>query len=109
MRAWRRWVGIGAATGIVLALVPVVRGNVGIGALRKAEPRSPGLVLPSEHLAGLDLLRMDVRPRRVTTPLRDGKVAELTVDPVLQRAAMAELKRYKVPEGGVVVIEPSTG
>ncbi|MCC6903034.1 MAG: penicillin-binding protein [Polyangiaceae bacterium] len=109
MRAWRRLVGIGAATGIVLALVPVVRGNVGIGALRKAEPRSPGLVLPSEHLAGLDLLRMDVRPRRVTSPLRDGKVAELTVDPVLQRAAMAELKRYKVPEGGVVVIEPSTG
>lgn len=109
MRAWRRWVGIGAATGIVIALVPVVRGNVGIGALRKAEPRGPGVTLPSEHLAGLDLLRMDVRPRRVTTPLRDGKVAELTVDPVLQRAAMAELKRYKVPEGGVVVMEPSTG
>ncbi|MBK7581208.1 MAG: penicillin-binding protein [Myxococcales bacterium] len=109
MRAWRRWVGIGAATGIVLALVPVVRGNVGIGALRKAEPRAPGVTVPTEHLAGLDLLRMDVRPRRVTTPLRDGKVAELTVDPVLQRAAMAELKRYKVPEGGIVLMEPSTG
>jgi cell division protein FtsI/penicillin-binding protein 2 len=109
MRAWTRYVGIGAAAGIVIALVPVVRGNVGVGALRKAEPRAPGLVLPSEHLAGLDLLRMDVRPRRVTTPLRDGKVAELTVDPVLQRAAMAELKRYRVPEGGVVMLEPSTG
>lgn len=109
MRTWRRWVGIGAATGIVLALVPVVQGNVGVGALRKAEPRAPGVVIPTEHLAGLDLMRMDVRPRRVTTPLRDGKLAELTVDPVLQRAAMAELKRYKVPEGGVVVIEPSTG
>lgn len=101
--------GIGAATGIVLALVPVVRGNVGVGALRKAEPRAPGVTLPTEHLAGLDLLRMDVRPRRVTSPLRDGKTAELTVDPVLQRAAMAELKRYKVPEGGVVLMEPSTG
>lgn len=109
MRAWRRWVGIGAATGLVLALVPVVRGNVGIGALRKAEPRAPGVTVPTEHLAGLDLLRMDVRPRRVTTPLRDGKVAELTLDPVLQRAAMAELKRYKVPEGGIVLMEPSTG
>lgn len=109
MRPWSRWVGVGAAAGIVLALVPVVRGNVGIGALRKAEPRAPGLTLPSEHLAGLDLLRMDVRPRRVTTPLRDGKTAELTIDPALQRSAMAELKRYKVPEGGVVVIEPSTG
>jgi cell division protein FtsI/penicillin-binding protein 2 len=109
MRTWRRWVGIGAATGIVIALVPVVQGNVGVGALRKAEPRAPGVVIPTEHLAGLDLMRMDVRPRRVTTPLRDGKIAELTVDPVLQRAAMAELKRYKVPEGGVVVIEPSTG
>jgi cell division protein FtsI/penicillin-binding protein 2 len=109
MRAWRRWVGIGAATGIVVALVPVVRGNVGIDALRKAGPRGPGVSVPAEHLAGLDLLRMDVRPRRVTTPLRDGKVAELTLDPVLQRAAMAELKRYKVPEGGVVVLQPSTG
>lgn len=111
MRAWRKWIGVGAAAGLVIALVPVVRGNVHLGgALRKIEPRgAPGVVLPTEHLAGLDLLRLDVRPRRVTTPLRDGKTAELTLDPVLQRAALSELKRYRVPEGGVVVMEPATG
>jgi penicillin-binding protein A len=100
---------VGAAVGIVVALVPVVRGNAGIGALRKAEHKQPGVVLPSEHLAGLDLLRMDVRPRRVTTPLRDGKTAELTLDPVLQRAALAQMKRYRPPAAGVVLMEPSTG
>jgi len=110
MRGWSRWIGVGAAAGIVLALVPVVQGNVGIGALRKAATRgAAGAPKPTEHLAGLDLMRLDVRPRRVTSPLRDGKVAELTLDPVLQRTATSELKRYRVPEGGVVMMEPSTG
>lgn len=109
MRAWSRWIGVGAAAGIILALVPVVRGNVGIGALRKAASRSPGVALPTEQLSGIDLMRLDVRPRRVTVPLRDGKIAELTLDPGLQRVATAELKRYRVPEGGVILMEPATG
>lgn len=109
MRRWSRWVGVGAAVGIVSALVPVVRGNIGIdtplgkiGAGAKPTRDTP-------PLEGLDLLRIKLHPQRVTTPLAGGKHAELTLDPVLQRAALGEMKRYRVPEGGVVVIEVSTG
>jgi cell division protein FtsI/penicillin-binding protein 2 len=45
----------------------------------------------------------------VLSPLSDGRVAELTLDPVVQRAAASELKRYRVPEGGVVVADVRTG
>lgn len=58
---------------------------------------------------GLDLMRLQLRPRRVLTPLRDGKYAELTLDPVVQRAAEGEMKKYRVPEAGVVVMDVKTG
>jgi cell division protein FtsI/penicillin-binding protein 2 len=106
-----KWLGIGLAAGIVIALVPIVRGNVGIErALRKLSAKEAAKP-PSKNddLAGLDLLRLDVRPRRVTTPLRDGKTAELTLDPALQRVAQAQFKRYGVPEGGVVLMDVKTG
>ncbi len=111
MRGTNKWLGIGLAAGIVMALVPIVRGNAGIEqALRKLDSRAPpASPKADDKLAGLDLLRLDVRPRRVTTPLRDGKQAELTLDPALQRAALAQFKRYSVPEGGVVVMEVATG
>lgn len=109
MRRWSRWVGVGAAVGVVSALVPVVRGNIGLESpLAKLAVQSPKKndVPP---LDGLDLLRLRLHPQRVTTPLSGGKTAELTLDPVLQRAALGEMKRYRVPEAGVVVMEVSTG
>src|SRR5690606_35942945 len=60
-------------------------------------------------LSGLDLLRLDVRPGRVTSPLPGGRTAELTLDPVVQRAAERVMQRYRVPEAGVVAIAPKTG
>ena len=95
--------------GIMAALVPVVQGSIQVdGPLRKLEqhtkPKEPVL-----DLSGLDLTRLNLRPSRVTTPLSDGRSAELTLDPVLQRAAMAMMKRYKVPEAGVVVTRVDTG
>ncbi len=58
---------------------------------------------------GLDLLRIDLRPRRVLAPLSGRRTAELTLDPVLQRAALSQMKRYEVPEAGVVVSRVKTG
>ena len=113
MTTFTRWIGIGAAAGIVLALVPVVRGSIGfddplrkiarpIAALRPAEPAPP-------KLDGLDLMRMDVRPSGVTAPLSEGRTAELTVDPQLQRTARSLMQRYRVPEAGLVLSETATG
>jgi cell division protein FtsI/penicillin-binding protein 2 len=112
MRGLRRWIGVGAALGVIMALVPVVRGSITIDApLRKISsvvgvaPKS----LEPPKLDGLDLLRLDLRPQRVMAPLKDGQVAELTVDPGLQRAARAQMQKYKLPESGVVVMDVKTG
>lgn len=100
---------MGAAAGILSALVPVVQGriqlDVPLGRLEGTD--SVKAEIPS--LAGLDLLRQELRPRRVLTPLPEGRHAELTLEPNLQRSALSQLRRYRVPEGGVVVMEVKTG
>ncbi|HEV8551726.1 MAG TPA: penicillin-binding transpeptidase domain-containing protein [Polyangiaceae bacterium] len=107
MRRWSGLMGFATALGIVLALVPVVRGNIDVGEpLRKLRPAGPP-VPPS--LDGLDLLRLDVRPTKVTAPLSEGRTAELTLDPVLQRSVHAEMEGYRIPKSGVVVMEVKTG
>lgn len=112
MRGLRRWIGVGAALGVIVALVPVVRGSIAIDApLRKlssvvgATPKSK----EPPKLEGLDLLRLDLRPQRVMAPMKDGQTAELTLDPVVQRVARAQMQKYRIPEGGVVVMDVKTG
>jgi penicillin-binding protein A len=108
MRRLRGFLGFSVAAGIVLALVPVVRGSIDMSEpLRKLRPAAGAPAPPS--LDGLDLLRLDVRPQRVTTPLTEGRQAELTLDPVLQRSIRAEMEGYRIPRSGVVVMEVKTG
>ncbi len=91
---------------MIFALVPVVQGRIDLESpLRKLSRKAD----PAPKLEGLDLMRLDVRPTRVTAPLKDGRTAELTLDPVVQRAARAQMQRYRIPEGGVVMIEVKTG
>lgn len=109
MRRFRPWVGVGVALGLSVALIPVVRGSVDLEtALKKLEKRSEAK-RQAPSLRGLDLTRQKLRPSRVTSPLPDGREAELTLEPDLQRAAMAQLKKYRAPEAGVVVMHPRTG
>jgi peptidoglycan glycosyltransferase len=107
MRPWSRWIGVGAAAGAIFALVPVVQGRIDLDTpLHKlARPKEPA----PPKLDGLDLLRLDIRPQRVTAPLSDGRTAELTLDPVVQRAAKAQMQRYRIPEGGLVMLDVKTG
>jgi penicillin-binding protein A len=108
MRPFSRWIGVGAALGIIMALVPVVRGSIGLESPLRKLTGKPVEAAPPK-LDGLDLLRLDIRPQRVTAPLSEGRTAELTIDPVLQRAARAQMQRYRVPEAGVVVLGARTG
>jgi peptidoglycan glycosyltransferase len=107
MRRWSRWVGIGAAAGIISALVPVVQGSITLenplGKFQRRAPRG----MPA--LDGLDLTRLNLRPNRVTAQLSGGKSVELTLDPQIQRAAMTQLEHYRVPEGSVVVMDVKSG
>lgn len=110
MAAWSKWIGVGAATGIIMALVPVVRGNIKLeDALSKTSATSTRADSKGPNLKGLDLLRLRLQPRRVTSPLPDGRTAELTLDPGLQRAALSVMKKYRVPEAGAVLMDVKTG
>ncbi len=112
MRGLRRWIGVGAALGVIVALVPVVRGSVAIDAPLRKLSSAVGATPKSKEppkLDGLDLLRLDLRPQRVLAPLRDGQTAELTLDPALQRVARAQMQKYRMPESGVVVMDVKTG
>ncbi|HYQ16084.1 MAG TPA: penicillin-binding transpeptidase domain-containing protein [Polyangiaceae bacterium] len=108
----RRWIGVGAALGVIVALVPVVRGSITIDAPLRKLSGAVGATPKSQEppkLDGLDLLRLDLRPQRVMAPLKDGQVAELTLDPVMQRVARAQMQKYKLPESGVVVMDVKSG
>lgn len=118
MSGLSRWIGVGAAAGITLALVPVVRGSINpLNLSNVADPLRKivrtGVTVSSKPTApkldGLDLLRTDIRPQRVTAPLSEGRTAELTLDPVVQRAARAQMQHYRVPEAGTVLIDVKTG
>lgn len=103
---WSRWLGVGAAFGIIVALVPVVRGSISLDSpLRRLQKSS----IEPPKLDGLDLLRLDLRPQRVMAPLSEGRQAELTLDPDVQRAARAQMQKYRIPESGVVMLEVKTG
>jgi penicillin-binding protein A len=104
-----RWVGVGAATGVILALVPVVRGSIQINDPLGKLQRKSSEAIATQSLEGLDLMRVSLRPRRVTAPLKDGRTAELTLDPDVQRSALSQMRHYRVPEGGVVLMEVRTG
>jgi penicillin-binding protein A len=52
---------------------------------------------------------MDIRPERVVVPLNDGRVAELSLDPLLQRSVQSVMRRYRMPEAGTVMMDTKTG
>lgn len=103
---------IGAAMGTIAALVPLSRESerhptdiddpLGRVAIQEARPRGP-------DLTGLNLLKLKLEADRVTAPLRHDRSAELTLDPELQRKMSSILRRYQVPEAGVVLMDARTG
>src|SRR5258707_15048675 len=112
MRGLRRWIGVGAALGVIVALVPVVRGSIAIEAplskLSSAVGATPKSKEPPKF-DGLDLLRLDLRPQRVMAPLKDRQTAELTLDPTIHRVARAQIQKYRIPAGGAVRMDLREG
>ncbi len=64
---------------------------------------------PHANLAGLELAKMTVGDTSATAPLPDKRVARLTVDPALQRAAEGVMTMHHVPEASVVLMDVQTG
>ena len=109
MGSIRQWAGLGAALGVIAGLVPVVQGRIALDGPSAALERHVGVKRSGPQFEGLDLTRLEIRPRRVLAPMANGKVAELTLNSAVQRAAVSQMKRYSVPEAGVVVTNVRTG
>lgn len=116
MLAWQRWLGFGIAAGLVYALVPddgtqrteEPALQAPLGKLSQAPaPPEPEPLEPS--FAGLDLLKLELHPDRVTSPLPDGRMAELTLDPELQQRTLSVMRRHALPEAGAVLMDVKSG
>ncbi len=113
----RRWI-LGAALVAALAagLVPLARslhGGVAHASLTdesiaKIAP-GPAQAPPPPPLTGLDLTRVGIDDTGASAPLADRKVARLTIDPVLQKRALALMAAHQLPEAAVVMMDPQTG
>lgn len=109
MQSLGKWLGIGLALGIAAALVPVAGGRVDVPVLRIARQKVEPEQLLDNPFEGLDLTRIELHPTRVTAPLPEGKRAQLTIDPELQRMTLAVMKRFHLPEAGAVLMDVKTG
>lgn len=110
----RQWIAIGAAVGLVAVTLPMLRGQDQklAALLSRGEiaggPTITRLVTPPP-LNDLDLTRIDDRGDVATAPAHGNRVAELTVVPKYQRAALGFLRAGRVPEGAVVMTDIKTG
>jgi penicillin-binding protein A len=73
---------------------------------RPALPPAPPRVPP---LTGIDLTKIAVGDDGATAPAAEHRVARLTLDPELQRAADRILAAHHLPEAAVVLVEVATG
>jgi peptidoglycan glycosyltransferase len=64
---------------------------------------------PPSTLSGLDMKSIAVDDAGVVASAGGSRIAKLTLDPKLQVATTRILKKHKLPQAAVVVIEPSTG
>jgi penicillin-binding protein A len=111
----RTWIAIVGAITCVAAFVPLVQHGASAdqSQLRAlpapsssaAAPKRPSL-LP---LAGIEIDKLVVREDEVTAPAPLGRIARLSIDPALQRAASRLLREYAFPEAAVVVLDTTGG
>jgi cell division protein FtsI/penicillin-binding protein 2 len=122
MRWWFvAFAGVGVAVGVApFAKSASPHGGVAFGAGESFAPpialatKGPAAEHPAEavvspDLAGLDLARIGLGDDGATAPMEHGKVARLTVDPILQAAAVEAMSARRIPEATVVLMDTETG
>lgn len=114
MLGWQRWLGVGIAAAVIYALLPEANTpppepalEAPLGKLSKAPP--PPAEPEGPDFSGLDLLQLELQDDRVTSPLPNGRTAELTLDADLQRATLGVMRRYALPEAGALLMDVKSG
>jgi peptidoglycan glycosyltransferase len=114
----RPWIALFAAAGVVAATLPFIRqhddkllallGKAKVAVAGSADAKRSKPVDPPP-LVDVDLTDMDDRREVVTAPAHGHRNADLTINPIYQRAASGLLRDGKVYEGAVVLVEVKTG
>ena len=117
----RRGRALFAAAAIVAATLPFLRdqddtlntllsrAQSAVGATPQQKPASTHKVVDPPALTDVQLQYMDDRREVITAPAHGKRNAELTLDPVYQRAATKLLRRGEVFDGSVVMTDIRTG
>lgn len=109
---------LGVGVPLALAVALLGRGRLRADVARTAEVpaivaklagASNAAAAPSPSFAGLDLTKVILDETRASVPFGEKKVARLTVDPALQKAAEGVLAAHHIPEASVVLMDVATG
>jgi peptidoglycan glycosyltransferase len=110
---------LGVGTPLALALALYGRGKLRADVTQPADV--PGLVArltshppaavapPAPILTGIDFTKTTVSDTVASVAFAEKRVANLTVDPALQRTAQAILASHHIPEASVVLMDVATG
>ncbi len=117
----RPWLAIAAAATFAAALFPLAQQRASAddpltrtapvppaGSAAQTAPAPPKPLDPPA-LAGVDLVKMALHGDEATAPAAAGRVAHLSIDTALQRAAQKILRASKLPEAAVVVENIANG
>src|SRR5437867_6779270 len=69
----------------------------------------PAAMMIAPPFSGLDLKHIAVDDAGATAAMADGRLARLTVEPSLQRAAVGLLERHQLAYAAIVVMDPASG
>ena len=110
MNSLSRWIGLAVALTVIGVLFPGAHAAVSSGEPleRSKAAKAPRPAPKKSRFAGLDLADARIEGERVMVPLANGEKAELTVDARLQEVALEPMRRYKMPEAGVVMLDVKT-
>lgn len=81
--------------------------DISLSHAKPSQPPAPPPVTPLT--AGVDLSRIGADDSGVTAPAANGRIAKLTVDPQMQRAAATLLRVHRLPRAAVVMVDVESG
>src|SRR5450432_3258948 len=112
----RPWIALIAAATSIAAFFPLVQHRASAdeaqsriaaaAAIAAAQPKKPP---PAPPLTGIEVDKLSLHDDEATAPAPFGRVAHLSVDPTLQRAAQKILREYAFPEAAVVLLDTAGG
>jgi len=113
----RQWVAIFAAAGVVAATLPFLRHHDDtiheLLSKAKIAVNSDGATeqkkIDPPALTDIDLASLDDRRDVVTAPAHGKRNADLTLDPIYQRAAVSFMRQGRIHEGALVMTDVRTG